>query len=265
MPEIEHAGVRLYYEVSGNPKGEALVFGNSLGSNLQMWDKVLASLEGKYRAVRFDMRGHGRTSLAAGPYGIGDLGRDVLGLLDALDLGSVNFCGLSLGGMVAMWLGIHAPQRVRRLILANTAARIGTSQMWDERIANVERSGMAALAETTLTRWFTAGYRAGNPHEMDKMRAMIASTNPVGYSAACAVLRDTNLTNEIKNIAAPCLVISGTHDPATLPSDGRAIQQQIRNARYVELEVSHLSAWERAEEFGAEVIRFLETAEVCNG
>src|SRR5579871_4406358 len=157
MPLIEHSGIRLYYEVSGNPSGEALVFGNSLGSNLQMWDKVAPSFENSYRVVRFDMRGHGRTSLPAGPYGIGDLGRDVLGLLDALDLGSVNFCGLSLGGMVAMWLGSHAPKRVRRLVLANTAARIGTSQMWNERIANVERSGMAALAETTPTRWFTAG------------------------------------------------------------------------------------------------------------
>ncbi len=265
MPVIERAGVRLHYEVSGNPAGGVLVFGNSLGSNLRMWDKVLPSFESTYRVVRFDMRGHGRTSLSAEPFGIGDLGRDVLGLLDALDLDSVNFCGLSLGGMVAMWLGIHAPRRVRRLVLANTGARIGSSQMWDERMANVARSGMAALAETTLTRWFTAGYRAENPHEMEKMRAMIASTNPAAYSAACRVLRDTDLTHEIKKISAPSLVIAGTHDPATPPSDGRAIQQQVCNARYVELDASHLSAWERAEEFGAEVNRFLQTAEVCNG
>ncbi len=262
---IEHAGIRLYYEVSGNPKGEPLVFGNSLGSNLQMWDRVVPLFGNRYRVVRFDMRGHGRTSLPAGPYGIGDLGRDVLGLLDELDLGSVNFCGLSLGGMVAMWLGIHTPNRLRRLMLANTAARIGTSQMWNERIANVERSGMAALAETTPTRWFTAGYREENPHEMEKMRAMVASTNPAAYSAACSVLRDTDLTHEIENISAPCLVIAGTHDPATPPSDGRAIQQRIPNARYVELNASHLSAWERAEEFGAEVVRFLQTGEVRNG
>ena len=157
MPEVEYARVRLHYELSGNPDAEVLVLGNSVGSSLHMWDKALPCFESRYRVVRFDMRGHGN-SLPAELCSIGDLGRDVLALLDSLHLGSVNFCGLSLGGMVAMWLGIHAPRRVQRLILADTAARIGTPQMWKERIAFVEQSGMAALAPITLTRWFTATF-----------------------------------------------------------------------------------------------------------
>ena len=265
MPEVEHAGVRLFYELSGNLQGEILVFGNSLGSNLHMWDKVLPWFESRYRVVRFDMRGHGRSSVPKGPCSIEELGCDVLRLLDSIGIEAMNFCGLSLGGMVAMWLGIHAPQRVRRLVMANAGARIGTPEMWDERVATVARSGMEGLAATTLTRWFTAGYRVEHADEMEMIRTMISSTNPEGYSACCGALRDTDLTREMQNISAPCLVVSGKYDPATPPSDGRAIHQQMRNSKYVELEASHLSAWERAEEFGSEVVAFLQTAEVRNG
>lgn len=265
MPEVEGDGILLYYELSGNPKGEVLVFGNSLGSNLHLWDKVLPRFESSHRVVRFDMRGHGRSSVPKGPYSIEELGCDVLRLLDSIGIEAMNFCGLSLGGMVAMWLGIHAPQRVQHLVMANTGARIGTPGMWNERIASVMRSGMEALAETTLTRWFTDGYREEHADEMERIRMMIKSTNPEGYSACCGTLRDTDLTGEIKSISAPCLVISGKYDPATPPSDGRAIHRQLRNSKYVELEASHLSAWERAEEFGAEVVAFLQMAEVRNG
>lgn len=265
MPEVKCEGVRLYYELSGNPEGEVLVFGNSLGSNLHMWDKVLPWLEIKYRLVRFDMRGHGRSSVPKAPYSIEDLGHDVLNLLDSIGIEAAHFCGLSLGGMVAMWLGVHAPHRVKRLVMANTGARIGTAEMWNERIASVARSGMEALAQTTLSRWFTVRYREEHAEEMERIGKMIASTNPEGYSACCAVLRDADLAHEIKSISSTCLVIAGKFDPATPPSYGRALHQQIRNAKYVELEASHLSAWERAGEFGAEVVAFLQAAEVRNG
>ncbi len=265
MPEVENSPGQLYYELSGKEQGDVLVLANSLGSDLRMWDKVLPFFDCRYRVIRFDTRGHGRSSVPPGPYTIMDLGRDVLALLDSLGVKRANFCGLSLGGMVAMWLGIHAPRRVKRLVLANTAARIGTQSSWDERIAMVKRSGMAKLAESTLTRWFTDSYREEHTDEMKMIQEMIATTHPAGYSWCCNVLRMTDLRDGIADILAPSLVIAGRHDPATPASEGLAIHQALRASKYVELEASHLSAWERAEEFGAEVVRFLETVESPNG
>jgi len=265
MPEAENAGVRLHYELCGKEHGDVLVLGNSLGSNLHMWDKVLPWFEARYRVIRFDTRGHGRSSVPQRPYSLEELGHDVLLLLDSLGVERANFCGLSLGGMVAMWLGIHAPQRMRRLVLANTGARIGTPGLWDERIATVKRLGMAQLAEITLTRWFTDGYREKHAGEMEMIREMISSTDPVGYSSCCGVLRDADLSGEITGIPVPSLVIAGKHDPATPPSNGQAIHRVLQNSNYVELEAAHLSAWERAAEFGAEVVAFLEREEVRNG
>lgn len=265
MPEIESAGVRLYYERSGKERGDALVLANSLGSNLHMWDKVLPWFESRYRLIRLDTRGSGRSSVPPGPYSIENLARDVLAVLDSLGEERAHVCGLSMGGMVAMWLGMHAPERVSRLVLANTGAQIGTPAMWDERIAAVERLGMGPLAKTTLTRWFTAKYRDEHAEEMLRMEAMVAANDPAGYSACCGVLRDTDLRGEIASISASCLVITGKHDPATPPSDGLAIHRALRNSKYVELEASHLSAWERAEEFATEVVAFLDGAEVGNG
>src|SRR5947207_1047028 len=167
MPKVESGDVRLRYELSGKPDGEILVFSNSLGSNLHMWDKVFPCFEESYRVLRYDTRGHGESSVPPGPYTIAQLGSDLLFLLDQLGIERVNLCGLSLGGMVAMWMGIHAPRRVGRLILANTGARIGTPQMWDERLAAVQQSGMASLALTGLQRWFTPAYREKHPQDME--------------------------------------------------------------------------------------------------
>ena len=265
MPKAENGDVRLYYELSGKPEGETLVFSNSLGSNLHMWDNVLPWFEKSYRVLRYDIRGHGESSVPPGPYTIAQLGGDVLHLIDRLGLDRVSVCGLSLGGMVAMWLGTHAPQRVRRLVLANTGARIGTPQMWDERVATVQSSGMASLATTGLQRWFTPGYREHHPSEMEIIRSMIAATDAHGYAACCGVLRDTNLRHEVRAIEAPCLVITGKYDPATPPSDGLALHSSLRHSSYVELDASHLSAWERAQEFADVVLAFLDTQESNDG
>jgi 3-oxoadipate enol-lactonase len=258
MPTIENGEVRIHYELSGNEDGELLMFGNSLGSNLRMWDKVIPQLEAKHRILRYDMRGHGASSIPPAPYTLDQLGRDALLLLDYLHIDRLNFCGLSLGGMVAMWLGIHAPQRVNRLILANTAARIGSHEMWDARIAAVTRDGMQALSVLTLDRWFTPQYREQHGNEMIFIRDMIASTDPKGYLACCGVLREADLRSAIPVIQAPCLVITGKHDPATPPSEGRALIAALPHAKYLELDSSHLSAWERADEFAGAVIAFLD-------
>jgi 3-oxoadipate enol-lactonase len=159
--------------------------------------------------------------------------------------------------MVGMWLGIHEARRVDGLVLANTAARIGTREGWDERIATVRRSGLAQLANATLERWFTAPFRQGSLQEMDTIRTMIASTPPEGYVGCCAALRDGDLRPQVGTIRARTLVIAGGHDPATTPEDGRRLHEAVPNSSYVELETAHLSAWERPEEFQRAVLDFL--------
>lgn len=259
MPVISRRDGSIYYALSGREDGDLLVLSNSLGSNLSMWNKVLAPLEAENRVLRYDTRGHGGSSISPSPFTLDDLGRDVLSLLNEIGARSVNFCGLSLGGLIGMWLGMHAPQRLNRLILANTAARIGSPEMWDERVTAVRRSGMEALAASTPARWFTANYRETHIAEMKQIEAMIASTSPDGYLACCAVLRDSDLRPSISSIAIPSLVIGGAHDSATPPSEGRALTAILPHAQYVELDSSHLSAWERPDEFGNAVLSFLAT------
>jgi len=181
--------------------------------------------------------------------------------MNAMDANQASVCGLSLGGQVALWLGIHAPERVNRLVLANTAARIGSSELWEQRITTVRAQGMAALAAVMIGRWFTPDYRARHAEEMKRAQAMIASTDPAGYVAGCGVLRDTDLRGEADAVTASTLVITGTHDPATPPREGRALQDLIPLSRYIELEASHLSAWERADEFAGAVVEHLTGGE----
>jgi 3-oxoadipate enol-lactonase len=259
MPTLERGDARLHYEQSGADNGPVLVLSNSLGSNLHMWDKVLPSLEKSLRILRYDTRGHGKSSVPPPPYSIEQMGSDLLLLMDHLSIDRVHVCGLSLGGLVSIWLGIHAPERFERMIFANTAARIGTRDGWEQRIAMVQSSGMDGLALQTVERWITPTYREQHPAEMETIRQMLAATNPAGYCGCCAALRDTDLRGEIAAIEAHCLVITGTHDPATPPSDGRAIHSTLRNSRYVEFDSAHLSAWEKAEEFAGAVLAFLRT------
>jgi 3-oxoadipate enol-lactonase len=264
MPITDNGEVRIYYELSGSG-AELLVLSNSLGSSLRMWDKVVPALEAHHRVLRYDTRGHGASNVPTPPYTLDQLGSDVLFLLDHVGADRVNFCGLSLGGLTGQWLGIHAPQRLGRLVLANTAARIGTHEMWDQRIATAKGAGMEALAPAIVERWFTLQYRERHPLEMEIIRGMIGSIDPDGYAGCCGVLRAADLRGEIASIAAPCLVITGKHDPATPASDGRALSAALRDAQYVELDSSHLSAWEVADEFADAVLAFLPMGEHRHG
>jgi 3-oxoadipate enol-lactonase len=265
MPTAESGGVPLHYEVSGNPRGSLLVLANSVGSNLHMWDKVLPAFESRYRVLRFDTRGHGESGVSSESFAIDQLGRDVLRLLDEVEVDRASVCGLSLGGLVALWLGIHAPERMHQLVLANTAARIGSLEMWEQRIATVHDAGMPKLAAAMLERWFTPTYRAHHPEEMEQIGQMVAATDPRGYLGCCAVLRDADLRAQVGAIEAGSLVITGTHDPATPPSDGHAIHAALPKSRYVELNCSHLSAWECPDEFAAAVLQHLAAGEETNG
>lgn len=234
-----------------------LVLSNSLGSDLSMWDPQAAPLEEELRVLRYDTRGHGQSAVTPGPYTIEQLSRDVIGLLDALDIERAHFCGLSMGGKIGMWLGVHAPDRLRKLVLCNTGARIGTAERWNARIQDVRDHGMKGIAAAVIERWFTPGFRERSPEAVARARAMVERTPPEGYVACCAAIRDADQRAEVAGIGAPTLVIAGRHDPATPPADGRALSGAISGARYVELDASHLSNVEAAEAFTAELTAFL--------
>jgi len=230
-----------------------------------MWDKVLPYLEQDFRVLRYDARGHGLSTANAVPYSIEQLSTDLLALLERISADNVHLCGLSLGGLVGLWLCIHAPERISSLVLANTAARIGTREGWDARIAAVQSHGMAPIAQLAVGRWFTQNYSHEHPTEMSQIRDMILRTSPEGYIGCCNVLRDTDLRGELSAIATPCLVITGSEDPATPPEDGRALYAGLRNSTYLELHASHLSAWERPGDFSGAILQFFKGKEVDNG
>jgi 3-oxoadipate enol-lactonase len=257
MPFIEIGDFRAHYALSGPEGAPALVLSNSLGTNFSMWDPELPAFEKRLRILRYDTRGHGQSSVTPGPYRIEQLGRDVLHVLDRLSLKRVHFCGLSLGGMTGMWLGINAPERLQKLILCNTAARIGSAETWNARIEAVRKSGMKSVAPAVVERWFTPAFRAAAPETIAQTQRMIETSPPEGYAACCAAIRDMDQREAISSINVPTLVIAGAQDPATPPADGQFLAGKIRGARYVELPTAHLSNVEAAAQFSSEVLRFL--------
>ena len=261
MPTVDLAGLGIYYELAPSVAGEhapVVMLSNSLGSDLRLWDGQMAMLTSQFRVLRYDTRGHGRSMLAGAPFGIDDLGGDVLGLLDALSVERVHFCGLSMGGMVAQWLGIHAPARVVRLAICNSAARIGSAALWNARIDAVAGGGLAAIVDGVLGRWLTERFRWTTPHVAEAMKSMILSTPAQGYMAACAALRDADLRSQLGMIRVPTLVIGGTRDQSTPLADAHFLAEHISGARFVELDAAHLSNIEQADQFNAALAGFLK-------
>jgi 3-oxoadipate enol-lactonase len=257
MSIFDNHGARLYYELEGRDDAPLLVLSNSLGTTLDMWAPQMPALLQHFRVLRHDARGHGRSDVTPGPYTIAQLGEDVLALMDHLGIARAHFCGLSMGGMIGMWLGTHHAHRLDRLVLCNTAAKIGTPDTWNPRIAKVEAEGMASIVDIVLDRWFTAGFRQRAPEQVTIVRDMLLDTAPAGYSANCAAVRDMDQRADIAAIAVPTLVIAGTHDGSTPAADGRAVADAIPGARYVELDAAHLSNWEQSEQFTQALLGFL--------
>ncbi|MCG5214548.1 3-oxoadipate enol-lactonase [Streptosporangium sp. KLBMP 9127] len=234
-----------HHEILGDPGAPALVLASSLGTTSSMWDPQ-ADLADRFRVIRYDHRGHGRSAVPAGPYTLADLGGDVLDLLDRLGVERAHFAGLSLGGMVGMWLASHAADRIDRLALLCTSARLGPAQMWTDRADAVLRDGTASLADAAVTRWFTPGFRERRPDVAGSYRTMVAETSDAGYAACCLAIRDMDLTDDLAGISAPTIVIAGEDDPAT-PADphGRAIAAGVSGARLVMVPGAHLASVEQ--------------------
>lgn len=250
---------QLYYQWDGPSDAPVVVFSNSLGTTHHMWDPQVEALAKHFRVLRYDTRGHGESSVTPGPYRIDQLAGDVLQLLDALKLDRVHFCGLSMGGMTGMVLGASAPSRFHKLVLCNTAAKIGTADTWDARITAVQQGGMKAVAGAVVDRWLTAGYRATHPRETAQVLEMLEKQDPAGYVANCAAVRDMDYREKLQAVQVPTLIIAGTHDAATPLADGRFLETRIRGAQFAELPAAHLSNIEARDEFNREVLAFLKS------
>ena len=257
MPFAEVGGARIHYRWDGPEDAPVVLLSNSLGTDFSMWDTQAAAWSKKFRVLRYDTRGHGQSSVTPGPYSIQQLGSDVVALMDALGVSRAHFCGLSMGGQTGMWLGGNVPERLGKLILCNTGAKIGTPESWGARIETVRKGGMKSVAPAVIERWFTAGFRAKEPGRVAAVRGLLEKTNPDGYIANCEAVRDFDCRNRLDKIVAPTLVIAGAADTSTPPADGRFLAERIRGARFVELNAAHLSNVEDEARFTEEVGDFL--------
>jgi 3-oxoadipate enol-lactonase len=247
--------VTLHYRLEGPNEALPLMLCNSLGTTLEMWDPQVAPLTPQFQLIRYDQRGHGRSPVPPGPYSIEDLGQDALGLLDDLGIERTSFCGLSIGGMVGMWLASEAPERIDRLVLCSTAPALPPREQWLERAATVRANGVAAIADAALDRWFT-------PLAPDRLRevfrTMLVETPAEGYAGCCEVLADLDLRDRLAAIEAPTLVVTGAGDPVAPPETGEQLAASISGARHVSVAgARHIANAEQPETFTQHVLDHL--------
>jgi 3-oxoadipate enol-lactonase len=257
MPFAPVEDGQLFYRVDGKPDLPVLVLSNSLGTDHTMWDAQVGAFTGKFRLVRYDSRGHGASTVISGDYTMNMLGKDVLSLLDHLGLKTARFCGLSIGGMVGQWLGLNAPDRVKKIVLCNTAAKIGNEETWNARIETVRKNGMRSISEATLQRWFTPAFQQREPATVARIPKILEATPAEGYASTCAAIRGADFRPDVRRIRTRTLIVAGTHDPATMPADGQWLAQQIPGAQYKEFNTAHLSNVEAPQAFSDAVLKFL--------
>ena len=258
MPTIQADGCPIHVEVEGPDRAPVLMLSNSLGTDLHMWDDQVGPFTREFRLGRYDRRGHGKSGVPEGPYTMERLGKDALAILDGLGLDKVHWCGLSMGGMVGMWLGANAPQRIDKLILSNTSPYMGAApEVWNERIKTALTAGMPALVDATLERWFTKSFREANPKIMARIRDMVLKTPPKGYAACCEGIRDMDQRESLARIRAPTLIIAGRHDPSTTVEVAESMQGRIPGATLAVIDAAHIANVERAQEYTATVLKFL--------
>jgi 3-oxoadipate enol-lactonase len=258
MKTISTEDAQLRCEHTPRPGAPALMVINSLGTSLEMWDDQAEALSERYELIRYDVRGHGKSTRGSrDALTIEQLARDALAVMDSCGIARAHLCGLSLGGMTTMEIASKWPDRVLKIALCNTAPYMPPRETWDARIATVTTQGMAPLVETILARWFTPAFHAAEPQRVEKVRQMLLATDPLGYAACSAAIRDMDLREAIKSITATTLVIGGTKDPATTPELAQLIAQSIPGATLTMLDAAHLSNIERREEFTAALLSFL--------
>lgn len=226
-----------------------------------MWEQQVDVLSHHFNILRYDTRGHGKSGAPTNPnetYDIATLGQDVLALMDYLKVEKAHFCGLSMGGLIGQWLGINASNRFEKIVIANTAAKIGNAEGWNQRIKHVAEQGLESITAATAERWFTQNFRKQYPSVISDTLDNFVQTDVAGYAACCAAVRDADFRTELHNLEVPTLVISGSKDPVTTVEDAKFLMKRIPLANHVTLTAAHLSNMERGEEFAKLILHFSE-------
>ena len=246
----------LHHRIEGRPDGPVLVLSHAMGASMAMWEPQVDGLSRAFRVLRYDHRGHGASPVPAGPYTIADIGGDLLRLLDRLGIDRVSFCGLSLGGMVGIWLAANAPERIDRLVLCCSAPRMLRPEDFAARARRVRSEGMASIADAVIGRWFTPSFAQLRPDTVAAIRGVFESTPAEGYAATCEALAEMDQRPDLPRIVAPTLVIAAEHDQSTPPEQSREMVRRIPNARFVLIPAAaHLVSVEQP---GAVTDRILE-------
>jgi 3-oxoadipate enol-lactonase len=250
-------GVSLHYREDGDPQGPPVVFANSLGTDLRLWDSVVSLLPQKLRVIRFDKRGHGLSSCPPAPYSMGSLVTDAEALLDHLKIRDCVLVGLSIGGMIAQGLAVKRMDQVRAMVISNTAAKIGTTEMWNDRIATIRAGGIEALADTIMERWFSKEFRA--TPELELWRNMLVRTPVDGYSGCSAAIAGTDFYTTTASLTLPTLAIAGSEDGSTPPDLVRETAELIKGSRFELIRgAGHLPCVEKPEEYAGHLTNFLK-------
>jgi 3-oxoadipate enol-lactonase/4-carboxymuconolactone decarboxylase len=266
MPFATIDKLRVYYRLEGNSGLPILVLSSSIGADHSLWAQQMPDLVEHFQVLRYDTRGHGATDAPKGEYSIEQLGRDLLGLVDALKISQFAFCGLSLGGMIGQWLGMNAPNRLTKLVLANTSPRMAPKSNWDDRRRTVFESGMTSIVETSMQRFFLAETLAHPDPYVSTARAVFLGTDPMGYAGCCSAIRDMDHTEGLAKIKAPTLVIVGDHDVATpWAGHGEILARSIPGAKAIHFPAAHLSNIERPRTFTAALLNFLQPSALKEG
>lgn len=250
-------GARVAYETTGRPWRPALVLTHSLGSDHHLWRAQMEALKSQYFIVAVDHLGHGESEVPAGDYSVEQLAAVIMAAADAAELDRFHYCGLSVGGLAGQWIATHHPERLLSLTLSNTAAKIGTAELWQERIDIARSQGIAPLVDGVMARWFASDFADTNPDQFARSKATLLGTDPNGYAGVCAAIRDADLRGAASSIAVPTLVIGGTRDLATPVEQARWLHEQIADSRLVELDAAHLGNLDCAEQFTSTLDEFL--------
>ena len=246
----------LAVQVSGQENAPVIVFSNSLGTDKGMWQPQVTAFEQQFKVVTYDTRGHGQSDVIEETT-VQNLAEDVIDILNGLNIEKAHFCGISMGGMTALWLGIHHVDRFHSITVANSAAKIWTAEGWNARADAVTANGLADLVTTTHARWFSEQFDYQHDALAQRTIQSLATTPALGYAESCRALAKADLSTEIQQITVPTLIIAGAFDPVTTVADGVFMQQQIQKCELALIDASHLSNIEQPEQFTQTLSQFI--------
>lgn len=246
----------IEYRLDGPAEAPLLVLSNSLGTTYELWQPQMAALTKAFRVLRYNQRGHGNSSLPAVPLTLEILAQDVITLLDKLQVERAYFCGISMGGLTGLWLNRFQPERFHKLVVANTAACIGSADGWQQRAQQARQQGLRGIADASAARWFTADFQRTEPQQVSNLVGRLAQGNATGYAACCEALAYADLRNEVPQMVRPMLVIAGEQDPVTTVADAQWLITHAPNAELAVLPASHISNLACPQLFNQRVLKF---------